>query len=1168
MQTTLLGFAIALILALLAALVGPHFVNWNDHRAFFESEASRLVGVPVRVGGDIDAGILPFPSVTLRDIALGPDRDATGPRARSLRIELGLGPLLRGEFRATEMRLVAPQFSLGLDRQGQIDWPPLALSTDTLAIDRLSIEDGRATLTDASSQARLVLDKLWFAGEVRSLSGPIRGRGEFATGGGLYGYEISASRGGPEGIRVKLGLKTDEQPLTVDADGLLAFDGNAPRFDGVLTLARPAGAVLASGRAVAYEPWRLTSKVKAGTSSAALDEVLFQYGPDERAAALTGSAVFEFGRQPQLKGNLSARQIDLDRLLATPDSPRRPPLAAVQGLGEMLGSALRPTWPVRLSINIDAVLLGGSMLQSIACELRSDGTAWALERLELRAPGFTQIKLQGRLAPIGKSLGFAGPATVESNDPKTLTGWLSGRSAAGVQMKPWRATGDVTLGADRIAVERLQTEFGHGPIEGSLAYAWATASRPARLDATMRAAEFDVDAALAFGVSAMSGLGLEAPREVALGLEFGRVKLAGLEARSVTAKLSLDASGVAIERLSISDFGNAGIQASGRINTTGSPGGNIALDLDARELRGVIALVESFSPLWAEPLRRLSSAQNSAKLTATVSVTDSGAGATSGKLAINGRIGDARVKLSATATGKSQSFTATNLRALTDTDIRLEGGIEADDPATLLALVGLERLPAAERRMARLSLTAHGPPSRDFKFEGALNAGPIDASGKGALRLPTGQPAELDLDQIAGTVGGKTVRGRLALRFGDTVRADGSIEADTLDAPATIAAAIGMSAQRTAGAQGWSSEPLAWNPSGLAGRIEFKAQRAAFAPTVVVQQLHGVARFSRAELIFEDVAGELAKGRFEGRLAFANGDDGLSARARVALNNAEAGAMFTNAEGPVISGRLSAQTEVEGTGRSPAAFMGSLTGFGTVTLEQGQVVGVNPAVFDALGRAVELGIPTSAHRIREFVTGVLDNTKVPVSRASATVSVNAGRARFEDIVIRTTGVDLKAAASINMLDAALDASLTLVVPPGVGANKARPPLFIALNGPVMTPRRTVDTNALMNWLTLLTLEQQSKQIDAMERAARERAPAEPPKAIAPAANRPPSTAASVSGETSAVPSGPSTGAAQPAAQAPALPPPVEVPNAPRPRTERAAPRNAVNPAPALIGAQN
>ena len=181
MQTTLFGLAIALILALLAALVGPYFVNWNDHRAFFEAEASRLIGLNVRVNGPIKVGILPFPSVALGDIEIGPAGEASRLRARSLGIELGLGPLMRGEIRAVEMRLVGPQFSIGLNSLGRVDWPAMALQTETLAIDRLSIEDGRAMLTDAASNSRLVLDKLWFGGEVRSLTGPFRGEGAFVT---------------------------------------------------------------------------------------------------------------------------------------------------------------------------------------------------------------------------------------------------------------------------------------------------------------------------------------------------------------------------------------------------------------------------------------------------------------------------------------------------------------------------------------------------------------------------------------------------------------------------------------------------------------------------------------------------------------------------------------------------------------------------------------------------------------------------------------------------------------------------------------------------------------------------------------------------------------------------------------------------------------------------
>ena len=38
MQTTLLGLAIAFIIALAAALVGPYFIDWNQFRPQFEAE--------------------------------------------------------------------------------------------------------------------------------------------------------------------------------------------------------------------------------------------------------------------------------------------------------------------------------------------------------------------------------------------------------------------------------------------------------------------------------------------------------------------------------------------------------------------------------------------------------------------------------------------------------------------------------------------------------------------------------------------------------------------------------------------------------------------------------------------------------------------------------------------------------------------------------------------------------------------------------------------------------------------------------------------------------------------------------------------------------------------------------------------------------------------------
>ena len=51
MQTTLLGLAIAIILALLAALVGPLLIDLGNYRSLFEAEAHRLTGVNIRVTG-------------------------------------------------------------------------------------------------------------------------------------------------------------------------------------------------------------------------------------------------------------------------------------------------------------------------------------------------------------------------------------------------------------------------------------------------------------------------------------------------------------------------------------------------------------------------------------------------------------------------------------------------------------------------------------------------------------------------------------------------------------------------------------------------------------------------------------------------------------------------------------------------------------------------------------------------------------------------------------------------------------------------------------------------------------------------------------------------------------------------------------------------------------
>ena len=126
MQTTLLAVAIAIILALVAALVAPLVVDWSLYRSAFEDEASRLTGLTVRVNGTIEARILPSPHIKLRDVEVGEAGREPQVRAGAVELEVGLGPLVRGEVRATEVRLLTPQIRLGLDASGALEWPGLS----------------------------------------------------------------------------------------------------------------------------------------------------------------------------------------------------------------------------------------------------------------------------------------------------------------------------------------------------------------------------------------------------------------------------------------------------------------------------------------------------------------------------------------------------------------------------------------------------------------------------------------------------------------------------------------------------------------------------------------------------------------------------------------------------------------------------------------------------------------------------------------------------------------------------------------------------------------------------------------------------------------------------------------------------------------------------------
>lgn len=341
MQTTLLGLAIAIILAVLTALVGPLLIDWGSHRSLFESEASRLIGADVRINGTIDARLLPSPRVVLNDIEIGKGDNKF--LARSLGVELALSPLMRGEWRATELHIAGPQVTLGVDATGQVQAPDfsMAFNPDALTIERFSIEEGKISFVDAGSGGTVTLNRLWFNGEARSLVGPFKGEGAVTIGNELYPFRLSTGRYSDDGgIKLRLNVDPVNHPLAIETDGMLTLADGEPRFDGTLSLTKPVGIGVRTNARLT-QPWRLSGKIKAGTQSALIENVEYQYGSEEQGLKLTGVADFKFGKNPHFDGVLSGRQIDLDRVLLSNDGTRPPPAAAIRELIE-LRSRTRP----------------------------------------------------------------------------------------------------------------------------------------------------------------------------------------------------------------------------------------------------------------------------------------------------------------------------------------------------------------------------------------------------------------------------------------------------------------------------------------------------------------------------------------------------------------------------------------------------------------------------------------------------------------------------------------------------------------------------------------------------------------------------------------------------------------------------------------------------------
>lgn len=1073
MQTTLLGLAIAIIVALIAALVGPLLVDWGAYRSTFEAEAGRLVGVDMRVNGAIDVRLLPSPRLILRDVEIGKGTEQVG--ARSLGIELALGPLMRGEWHATRLQVSGLTLRMGLDASGRLAMPhiPVDVRKQALAIDRLSIEDSRLTLFDEASGGTLTLDKVRFTGEVRSLLGPFGGDGEATVAGARYPFRVTAGRATDEGaIKVHLNVAPVDHPMTMDADGMLSFAGDEPKFDGTLALARPLG--IASQQASSLsQPWRLSGKIQLSSASALMPQFSFQYGAEKQNAKLTGSAEFKFGKHPRFDGVLSGRQIDLGQALAQQGAAL--PLVALRDLAGFVVTGFHPHFPVQIGIGIDRIALGSGTVDDLRGDISSSARGWTLDRFEFRAPGFTRVRLSGALTAADHDSSFSGPAEIETSDAKALLAWAKGEPPPDKQvLQPLHLRGDAILSKETLTVERLSGEFDGKAVSGRLTYSFAP-SDASRLAVDIAAPELDLDAARGFAEALFAGLHAERPHHVSLKADIDRARLAGVEMRQVGIAMTLDGTAWQLSRFSASDVAGNALALSGRVETGGkSPHQSLTFDLDARQPSALIALAGKFGVHAGNRLADVLARSTSGKMHGTADIAGEGAAAAA-TLKFAGNLGDMRLNTTAQFHG--------GLEDLSKAAAHIDSHVDLADSNGLFKLAGLDRLFGAHHAPSHLTLQLAGSLGGDIKGSAHLAGDNLDATSSVALH-----GMGIALDGIKARFGQSTFHGDVQLAEQAPPKLEGALAVDSVKATDLLAALCGAGLVDTGG--NWSKASLVDSGFGdVTGDVALKVARLDFGARLAVHQFQARLRFAQGAVSVDDIAGTIAGGKVSGQTSFVSSDRGVTAHVKLALIGGKAAGLLPAATPAPLTGIIDLDADVEGAGLSVDALIGSLHGSGALTVSKGSIAALDPQVFASAARAIDTGLPADPARVSAFVDTALGKGSFPLTRAHGAIAVNGGLARLAMMhVDDPKGAALSLGGSLDLTSGAIDGRLVLSGPlQGAGG---RPDIYVTLSGPLAAPTRAVDTSSLVGWLTLRAVENQAKRLKEAERAAQS-APANP-----------------------------------------------------------------------------
>lgn len=1121
-----------IIAALVAALIGPFFVDWDAYKPAFEKAGARLLGTPVAIQGGMTARLLPTPALDITGIVVG---DLANPtlRVARYRMQLDISPLLKGEVKVAELELDQPQLFLGVDEAGRLDiGPTLADRADLpedlagLSVETATIRDGAFDFRDARTGRKLRVEGIDASASLAALAGPFKLDGTGRIGDRAVDVKFNTGRRADTGalpIKLQVASPADQLQLAFD----LAVDAAGPlRVTGAASAQRLADSGKGDRGDRGAPPWRLDAKLDGRADGIALTDVQAAIGPDERAVTLTGRGRVALAGPPRYELSLVGRQIDLDRLFPPRAGAPADPAESVRRALGLIAAVNRLDVDGRLTLDVPSVVLGGNLAQDLHVALRPRPDAVEIDAFDLRLPGRSRLSARGRLATTGPGGGlqvgaFAGTASLASEQPQLLAAWLR-RDKVGALVPAFTLAGNLAIDGDRSRLDDATLTLGGATATGGLTVA-SPASGPRAVAARIRAETLDLDRLQAF--AALLGLagdsdGPAGPGfdSAALDLDVGTLTAGDVAAKGVTAKLKLDGDTLAVDTLSVADADGATLSVSGTVQRLFStPEGQMKGALRAERAEGLTRLAARLVPGADDAL--LKRIGGFAPFAANLDVKANAAAKTS-TVAVTATAAETHLTLRLEAAG--------SLERWREAPVRIDAGLTAADAVRLARQLGLSpTTPAATPpRDVQMKLTASGPAGGQLTLGADLTVGTSKAALAGtgrftetAPRLDTQvkftAPDLLPLLHIAGLPGDNSttaapavaadLAGKLAVADGGVAltglggrvgaaRVDGALtltpppaqltgklNLSTLEATALVEALFGrgsLTAPKTRPTDAWPGGRLAGPFSlGVPADLEIAADKL----TLDAEHALDKARFrlgvAEAEARIDDLAGGLGGGKVVGgRLGVRRGPLGdLALEGAVELQKVRLETPWKRDGRDVATGILDADMTFTAEGSTLPALLQGSAGGGRYSLANAELRFLDPAVFATVATAIDAGVDIRDDRLRALAQPKLDAGALAGSKITGTFSLAAGIVRLRDAVADGPSGRATATATLDLNQNSLDAAVTLAGPGTLAtANGTQPRLSIGFKGALDRPERRPDLSQLVTWASTRVIDRDER----------------------------------------------------------------------------------------------